>query len=517
MAELAEASMCDYEMSMKTVHLEKEYEKTIAESARLLDAERDRVRRMEHLFLQLESDALQSQLEQVNEQLFGFTHADSETLVQLDEACQEIDRLESQVQSSAHEIKKLKSEISTLSDNSAANNNLLSEKVHLSREVSSLRAEVERLKTQNSSQQALVAEKHEMERQLNSLEVQIENEKNSHERTRAKSSQQAAEINKLSTKVEELQATLARELRANQQYERDSRQQNEGWNSQRESLEGKIESLRKQLRTTKDKLQEAQHDLQQRRSNVKSSDGDGSESQSRAVPLQRPGPSADYHSGVTIATPGAVRVQEKVKRQSALPGDKSAFSITPFLNRTGAPMDSPILSEVDEDEINEAMKGDSTSLGKARVANESVGSGLSPDDLPASVRNPPAKLSKPKPKAREGKPATSGLANELKKPASRPDTKVPLRDPDDLEDSIVEQGQSKPKKRKLGAQRDRNLFEDEDEEDMLEIRKPGRKLPLGAGRSSVLATTQQSGPLTGKPRNLGFGGFSPLKRDRKRV
>lgn len=93
---------------MKTVHLEKEFEKTIAESARLLDAERDRVRRMEHLFLQLESDALQSQLEQANEQLFGFTHADSETLVQLDEACQEIDRLESQVQNSANEIKKLK-------------------------------------------------------------------------------------------------------------------------------------------------------------------------------------------------------------------------------------------------------------------------------------------------------------------------------------------------------------------------------------------------------------------------
>lgn len=357
-----------------------------------------------------------------------------------------------------------------------------------------------------------------MERQLNSLEVQIENEKHSHERTRARSSQQAAEITKLSAKVEELQATLARELRANQQYERDIRQQNEGWNSQRESLEGKMESLRKQLRTTKDKLQEAQHDLQQRRSNVKSNDGDGFESRSRAVPLQRPGPSADYHSGVTIATPGAVRVQEKVKRQSALPGDKSAFSITPFLNRTGAPMDSPILSEVDEDEINEAMKGDSTSLGKARVANESVGSGLSPDGLPASVRNPPAKSSKPKPKGREGKLATSGLANELKKPASRPDTKIPLRDSDDLEDSPVEPGQSKPKKRKLGAQRDRNLFEeDEDEEDMLEIRKPGRKLPLGAGRSSVLATTQQSGSLAGKPRTLGFGGFSPLKRDRKRT
>ena len=80
----------------------------MAESARLLETERDRVRRMENLFLRFESDTLHSQLVQANEQLLKYTQGDSETLVQLNEACQEIDHLESQVQSSASEIEKLK-------------------------------------------------------------------------------------------------------------------------------------------------------------------------------------------------------------------------------------------------------------------------------------------------------------------------------------------------------------------------------------------------------------------------
>ena len=403
-----------------------------------------------------------------------------------------------------------------MSNNSAAYQNLLSEKVQLSREVSNLKAEVQKFKTQVTSQQTMVAEKHEMERQLSSLEVQLENERHSHERTRAKSSQQATEIAKLSTKVEELQATLAKELRVNQQYERDSRQQQETWKSQRESLEGKIETLRKQLRTAKDKLQETQHDLQQRRGNVRSGDGDSKEARSRTIPLQRPGPTSDYHNGVTIATPGAVRVEDKMKRQSALLGDKSAFSITPFLNRTGDPVDSPIVSEIDEDEVNETMKDNILPV-KTHVKSKLVGNGGSPVARSTITGEGPARSSKAKSNARQTKLSTSGLANELKGPPDLPETKVPLRQADELENSLIGQGNPKPKKRKLATQRERSLFEDEDEDDILELRKPGRKFPLATGRSSVLSTVQQSGPSANMTRTLGFGAFSPLKRDRKRA
>lgn len=97
-----------YEMPMRTAYLEKEYNKTLSDSARLLDGERDRVRRMEQLFLKFENEALRVQLEEADRHLSGFSRADSEACVQLQDACQEIDRLESQAQTSSKEITRLK-------------------------------------------------------------------------------------------------------------------------------------------------------------------------------------------------------------------------------------------------------------------------------------------------------------------------------------------------------------------------------------------------------------------------
>ncbi|KAJ5536806.1 hypothetical protein N7513_009992 [Penicillium frequentans] len=510
MAVAVEASILDCEMSMKTVRLEKEYERALADSAHLLDVEKDRVRRMDQLLLQFESENLRSQLDQANAQLRGLTRAESDTLLQLDEACQEIDRLDRHVQASSSEIEKLKDELSAMNSTSTSYNTLLSEKLHLSRELFNLKSELDRSRAQNFSHQASVAGKQEMERLLNSLEVQLENEKHSHERTRAKNLQQETEISTLVAKVEELQGELTRELRAKQQYERDNRQQALEWENQRGALEGKIETLRKQLRSTKDKVQEAQHDLQQKRTTVRNHVTEGTDPRSRMIPLQRPGPSADYQNGVTIATPGAVRVQEKVKRQSALPGDKSAFSITPFLNRTGAHQASPSSSDLDNEEVNQAMADIHSPL-RARITHDPSGLDSSPMDQPDLIRRID-NGEKASSKIRQGK-----ATNEPKRSIKRPDEKLPLREVDAYPDLSTDHGQIKTKKRKLGAQRDRTLFED-DEEEVLERRKPGRKVGLGAGRISVLANAQVSGAPVGDrpPRALGFGGFSPLKRDRKR-
>lgn len=95
-------------MTIQTTRLEKEYEKVLADSTRLLDAERDRVRRMEYLLLQFERDALRSQLDQANEQLLGVTQIERDTRMQLEEALQEIDRLDAHVQFSSSEIDKLR-------------------------------------------------------------------------------------------------------------------------------------------------------------------------------------------------------------------------------------------------------------------------------------------------------------------------------------------------------------------------------------------------------------------------
>lgn len=403
-----------------------------------------------------------------------------------------------------------------MNDTSTSYSNLLADKLRLSRDLTNLQNELDRLRNQDSSYQALIPEKQELERQLNSLEVQLENEKNSHDRTRGKSSQQAAEIGRLSVRIEELESNLARELRAKQQSEHDNRQQNTGWESQRSALETRIETLKKQLRTAKDKLQEAQNELQHRRNNVRI-ENETSEPRSRTVPLQRPGPGgADYQGGVTISTPGAVRVQDKLKRQSALPGDKSAFSITPYLNRTKNSGGSPSSSDVEEEQPKRA-KAQAQAQAKAKDATKTVSRKPSIAEEPAAERasledrgpstRVPSKTTKGKSKAQEGKPA------------SRPAPKPILEEDNDELESSLDQGQAKAKRRKLGAQRERSLFEDDEDEGGLDMRKPGRKLGLGGGRSSTLATSTQLSGASGIPRNLGFAapmGFSPLKKDRKR-
>lgn len=95
-------------MSIQTTRLEKEYEIVRAHSTHLLDTEKDRVRRMENLLLQFERDSLRSQLDQANEQLLGATESEREARTQLEEAFQEIDRLDSRVQSSSSEMKRLR-------------------------------------------------------------------------------------------------------------------------------------------------------------------------------------------------------------------------------------------------------------------------------------------------------------------------------------------------------------------------------------------------------------------------
>ncbi|CAI7639120.1 unnamed protein product [Penicillium glandicola] len=515
MAMAEEASALDFEMSMRTMRLEKDYERTLSDSARLLDGERDRVRRMELLLSKFENEALRSQLEEANSHLLGFKSADSEACVQLQEACQEIDHLELQAQASSSEIDRLREELSAQKNNSTSYNTLLAEKLHLSKDLSTLQSELERLRAQNSTYQTIISEKHELERQINSLELQLDNEKHAHERTQAKGLQQMTEIAQLSARVEELRNELARELKAKQLQERDYHHQNSVWANQRANFEERIDSLKQLLRSTKDKLQEVQIEIQQRRS-LKSHVGNDAESSSRTVPLQRPGPSG--HAGVTIATPGAVRVQEKLKRDSAVPGDKSAFSITPFLNRTGAPSDSPMSSVGDEDEI----LGDTDTpiglLSKHSAVGEPkrIGSALRRQLSPTEDRIPIAKSTKPR--AREGAMSVSAPEKEAKKPTHRLDRRVPPTEIDELHEQF-EHEQAKPKKRKLGGQRDRSLFEEEDEEEPHLNKKFGRKLAIGNGRASTLGSKTQAS-TSSLPRALGLGtvpmGFSPLKKDRKR-
>lgn len=394
---------------------------------------------------------------------------------------------------------------------------MMDENVRLSRELASLRSEIERMRRHDTSLQNIVAEKQALTRQLSTIEEQYENEKRAHERTQSRETRQAEEIVMLSSKLEQKCKQLAEQTEALELQSRSARHQILESDAQRVALEEKLVNLNRKLRLIKYQSQEAQSDSHQQRLASKTTVTSESLAKPRAAPLQRSAP--QLIPEMTIATPGAIQPRNKGKQPSALPGDKSSFSITPFLKRAGALQDTPSSSDDDLNELRTVAGGahtpektfadrtglaDNAALGRQEDGRMSS----SGDELrPINIKKPGRKHFKTK--------ATRTLPIKPQSPHSS--------------DEILTQGvslsldhapeipQNRPKKRKLAYQRDKNLLAMDEDLDILEVRKPGRKLAFGSGPN--LSDGSQLGAQSSMPQTLGFGPsteFSPLKKDRKR-
>lgn len=90
-----------YNMALETGHLESKYEKTLLLSAHLLDAERNRIKCMEHLFLEFDNYDLRSQLNHVSDQLAKTIKSENDVRAQLHDTYKEVARVQGIVQASA--------------------------------------------------------------------------------------------------------------------------------------------------------------------------------------------------------------------------------------------------------------------------------------------------------------------------------------------------------------------------------------------------------------------------------
>ncbi|KAI9924496.1 hypothetical protein AWENTII_009578 [Aspergillus wentii] len=509
-------------MALRTLRFEQDYERALGRTAQLMDAERNRVLCMEQLLLQFENDGLRLRFDQVNENLMTATNSESEIRIQLYGAYKEIERLRSIADTSIHEVEDLRRELSLMNDTATESKKLLSDKIRLSKDLSNVKSEFDRLSTQSASSKALLAEKQELERQLNTLRTQMENERRAHELMQTKGSHQTEEIINLSTRLDQARKELADETRARERQEWSARQQSAEWAAQRTALEGKLEVLNSKLRLTKDRLQGTQKDAQQQRSNARNDTSD-SQPMPRTVSLQRA--TAQFHPDMTIATPGAVQTHDRIKKSAALPGDKSAFSITPFLNRTNGLANSPISSDDDVDEldtVNVNAEAKTSLLGNSScLRDEGLDSQLQTSPLPEDL-NFNAKKQSP----RQFKSTAISTIGKPTKSLYHPDNGCQSEGSSIIPPQTSDHGQAKIKRRRLGTHRERSLFDEEGEDgekgegDTRNTKKPGRKLALGVGRNPVLSGLQHPGTGVSSrlPPNRGFGGsgFSPLKKDRKR-
>lgn len=382
-----------------------------------------------------------------------------------------------------------------------------------------MKVELEHLRSQSESYQTLLTEKHSLERQLSSLEVELDTTKRALERVRAKDDRQKEEETSAKTQAEELSKELARERRERQQIEEEARDQVEQWDTERSTLEGKLNAFRSELREARNKLDDMQSEIQEQRSKSQSRLSEENEAQRRH---SRKRSIPQFDPDMTIGTPGDSNLNKKAKLSTALPGDKSNFSITPFLNRTSMSMESQLQESSSSDESENAVnhrrsrKQDSENEASLKQKTQKRPAAKPRKTAGSAAQETKASTSKIRIRGSSSTPALE------KVPEENDDEMEPLEaDTLDAEPSKADAQKPKLKRQKfLGASRERTLFDDEEElEEPQKNRRPnlgssrglGMRGGLSLGTSRNLLRGEASGEIGGRPE------FSPLKKRRRPV
>lgn len=218
---------------------------------------------------------------------------------------------------------------------------LLTEKLTMARELSSLRPEIDHLRSQAASHQSLLAEKLALQRRLSIMQVELETEKRSTHRVLAKENRLLAGDANLESRIETLQADLAKERHNRQKVEREAQKTSTELENRKTTLESRLDAFRNKLRTTKEQLKEME--AAQATANAASSRSTASLKPTVSMSKNsRKRAASQMDADSMIGTPGDMPAAKQTKRPSALVGEKSTFSITPFLNRTASvASDSP--------------------------------------------------------------------------------------------------------------------------------------------------------------------------------
>lgn len=295
--------------------------------------EEARLLRLRLLGMRDENAALKDKLSQKDALIAAATKKSEQVRVQLDDSKEAARAQETRIKKQEVELANLKAEVQSLSGAVQDLGKVLQEKFALTREVNRLRPEMEHLQSHLANYQAMVAEKNDLRRQLDSLEVELDNEKRS--RLRADDGT-----------VAELKARLERadgKLAADKEHERalaEARAVGERLEERVEALRAKYKASRDELRETRAQLAACQAKLDQANKAAPRTAKDPSRKGSEPGPGRKRRAHEMSFEDVTIQTPGNDDVPGKRpagrKRgaEQAAVGEKSAFSITPFLSRS---------------------------------------------------------------------------------------------------------------------------------------------------------------------------------------
>ncbi|KAL8993780.1 MAG: hypothetical protein Q9169_006085, partial [Polycauliona sp. 2 TL-2023] len=321
---------------LSTCALELAYERSLHQQYAVQEDENLRRLRVKSLLLESHNEALQAQIAHDDAYVQEMERAQDALKARVHKAEMSLEGTQGDLRIKSREIETLKAELGSLHGVTMNSTKLLTEKLSLARELSTLRPEIDHLRSQVASNQKLLAQKLSLDHRLRTLEIQLETEKKSTQRMMTRDVKTRSEDAKLESQLQILQAELNRERREKENSEREGQEACRMWEAQKVTIESRLDSLRNKLRTAKESLKQTQQELNSVRSVPSDLVID------RAAPTQirttatrsRKRTAAQMMSDSMIGTPGNASDDRRAKRMSTLPGDKSAFSITPYLHRT---------------------------------------------------------------------------------------------------------------------------------------------------------------------------------------
>jgi hypothetical protein len=450
----------------------------------------------------------------------------------------------------ARQLSTLKPELDHLRAQVKSNQDLLSEKLALQRQVSEIQIELDHAKSEakraiakrrntqhdlnqqdtiDDLRKAITREKRLREKaqeDLETVQAELEREKENAQRKNTTEAAKAEESASVQVETEELRRQLAKERKERERTEKTHQKTQSDWDATKAILDDKLNQFRSKLKSTKEKLKETETQLEDAQRSAAAGALSVPVAAEKATKQTKKRSAAQMDpDSQKLGTPGQAKPAKKGRKAAGV-GDKSTFSITPFLNRTMsvAPESPPIAANV-------------------QPTTESAPKPLA--TVPASKSNikkaKPA--AEPKPKKQTKKQALEQVIEEVE-PTSQEETTATTKVPT-FKAKKTADGETKPKpkqrkslatfaafthepepekkqkKRKLGGL-GKTLFDDEDD-------APSKPLP---GRGGGLFGASRLGPLAaGGVRGSFIGGmgkkksglltaddgfmFSPLKKERK--
>lgn len=380
--------------------------------------------------------------------------------------------------------------------------------------MAALKPEVENLRSQATLHQIVLSEKLALEQQLSSLQQELEASKKSTQAAQAAQQISQLEAERLQNKIDSLETELQEERCQHERMEAISKRASSDWESKKTALELRSNTFRNKLRVTLEQLKACQAGLHGSDTIVPSEPDALAADPGRkgfAKPSLKRNSVQQQDPNSMIGTPGDLPAAKKTKRGVTLPGDKSTFSITPFLKRaSGVALESPP-SEADHN----------IGLGQKQKSYDHLADQGEPDEAVINIKDgtraiskttrPPAQAVHPKPRAigssGTSKTKSSLLRNNRVSPSLENVSEMEEDNQNDplLTDKPIHQGAEvqKRKRKVLTGRLHKPIVDDAQNRTVRDEQKPNFAA-LDREKTSITSASN-------------FGNISPLKGKRRPI